>query len=204
MRALASRASSRIAPARVSRVQTSVRRPRAPARALEREENDREDDEAASSSSAPDASTPEWARDLVVNESGDLIVESTGLPLNEFGATRFDLYVRALRGEYDVAHETTERDAGEIFESIQQFPCKYTFQIVCLKTHADDEAFVRSCVATVVGEGGSALAAEVTIKERGHTGKWAAIWVSTFVFSAREVNERIAALKEDDRVRMCY
>lgn len=139
-----------------------------------------------------------------MNESGDLVVESTGLPLNEFGATRFDLYVRALRGEYDVAHETTERDAGEIFETIQQFPCKYTFQIVCLREHADDEAFVRACVATVVGEGGSALAAEVTVKERGHTGKWAAVWVNTFVFSAREVNERIAALKEDDRVRMCY
>lgn len=194
-------ASSRTAPARVPRVRTSARRPSPRARALEREENDDDDDEAVSSSSVD---TPEWARDLVVNEAGDLIVESTGLPLNEFGATRFDLYVRALRGEYDVKHETTERDAGEIFESIQQFPTKYTFQIVCLKEHADDEAFVRSCVATVVGEGGSALAAEVTIKERGHTGKWAAVWVSAFVFSAREVNERIAALKEDGRVRMCY
>ena len=146
------------------------------------------------------AGTPEWAKDLIIDESGDLVDATTGKPLNEFGATRFDLYVRALRGEYDVRHETTEKMNGEIFESIAQFPSKYTFQVSCRATDAGDAAFRAWVVNTVAGEAGEAKC-EVEVRPRGT--KFASIWVTCYVFSAREVNAIIDELKEDERVKMC-
>lgn len=40
---------------------------------------------------------------LVISEEGDLVDTKTGKVINEFGATRFDVAVRALRGELDPA-----------------------------------------------------------------------------------------------------
>jgi putative lipoic acid-binding regulatory protein len=146
------------------------------------------------------AYTPEWAKDLIIDERGDLVDATTGKPLNEFGATRFDLYVRALRGEYDVRHETTEKMNGEIYESIAQFPSKYTFQVSCRASDAADEAFKAWIVNTIAGDAGEAKC-EVEVRPRGT--KFASIWITCFVFSAREVNAIIDELKEDERVKMC-
>lgn len=146
------------------------------------------------------ACTPEWAKDLIIDERGDLVDATTGQPLNEFGATRFDLYVRALRGEYDVRHDTTEEMNGEIYESIAQFPSKYTFQVSCRAADAADEAFKAWIVNTIAGDAGEAKC-EVEVRPRGT--KFASIWVTCFVFSAREVNAIIDELKEDERVKMC-
>lgn len=143
--------------------------------------------------------TPEWAKDLVLNEDGDLVDTTTGKPLNEFGATRFDVYVRALRGEYDVP--STENDAGEIFESIQQFPCKYTFQIVVDAKDAQDATFTDGLIREITGQAGE-LKAEVVFKPRGK--KFTSIWVTCFVFSARETNEKIQAVKANSKVKMCF
>ncbi|OUS42246.1 hypothetical protein BE221DRAFT_142937 [Ostreococcus tauri] len=173
----------------------------------EKDYDDDVDDAPGTNDDFESVDTPAWAKDLTIDpETGDLIVESTGKPLNEFGATRFDLYVRALRGEYDAADsetQTEENSVGEIFETIQQFPCKYTYQVVCLKADVEDEGFVRSVVRRVVG-GDATVKAEVVIKDRGHTGKYAAIWASTWVYSAKEVNECILELKENPKVIMCY
>jgi hypothetical protein len=38
---------------------------------------------------------------LVISQEGDLVDTKTGKVINEFGATRFDVAVRALRGELD-------------------------------------------------------------------------------------------------------
>lgn len=143
--------------------------------------------------------TPEWAKDLVLNEDGDLVDTTTGKPLNEFGATRFDVYVRALRGEYDVP--STENDAGELFESIQTFPCKYTFQIVVDAKDAQDKTFTDGLIREITGQAGE-LKAEVVFKPRGK--KFVSIWVTCFVFSARETNEKIQAVKANSRVKMCF
>jgi hypothetical protein len=43
------------------------------------------------------------AAGLVISEEGDLVDTKTGKVINEFGATRFDVAVRALRGELDPA-----------------------------------------------------------------------------------------------------
>jgi hypothetical protein len=40
---------------------------------------------------------------LVISQEGDLVDTKTGKVINEFGATRFDVAVRALRGELDPA-----------------------------------------------------------------------------------------------------
>ncbi|PNW75570.1 hypothetical protein CHLRE_12g532000v5 [Chlamydomonas reinhardtii] len=48
------------------------------------------------------------------------------------GATRFDVAVRALRGELDPPEwvENTERSSGIILSALYQFPRMYTFQVV--------------------------------------------------------------------------
>jgi len=65
-----------------------------------------------------------------VNEAGDLVDATTGKAINEFGATRFDVAVRALRGELspEAWAEDHERAPGAIMERLMQFPCDYVFQ----------------------------------------------------------------------------
>ena len=73
---------------------------------------------------------PEGLRGLAVNEEGDLVDAATGKAINEFGATRFDVAVRALRGELspEAWDEDTERAPGAIMGRLLQFPCDYVFQ----------------------------------------------------------------------------
>lgn len=149
-----------------------------------------------------DAATPDWAKDLVLDERGDLIDAKTGEPLNEFGATRFDLYVRALRGEYDAPYDTSERDDGEIMETIQQFPAKYTYQVVTTTETASEEGFVSGLVEKIAGAAGEAKV-EVEVKPRGK--KYSSIWCTMFVFSAKEVSDTIREIKDyDARIKMCF
>ena len=183
-----SSSSSRVQSQRVSTVKHATRRIKS------KSKDDDDDDDVADG-----CFTPEWAKDLVLNEDGDLVDTTTGKPLNEFGATRFDVYVRALRGEYDVP--STEKDTGELFESIQQFPCKYTFQIVVDAKDAQDATFTDGLIREITGQAGE-LKAEVVFKPRGE--KFTSIWVTCFVFSARETNEKIQAVKANSRVKMCF
>lgn len=184
-----SSSSSRVQSQRVSTVKHPATR-----RIKSKSKDDDDDDDVADG-----CFTPEWAKDLVLNEDGDLVDTTTGKPLNEFGATRFDVYVRALRGEYDVP--STEKDTGELFESIQQFPCKYTFQIVVDAKDAQDATFTDGLIREITGQAGE-LKAEVVFKPRGE--KFTSIWVTCFVFSARETNEKIQAVKANSRVKMCF
>ena len=70
-------------------------------------------------SSEKDDDVPEWAKDLALDENGDLIDTKTGKALNEFGATRFDVAVRAMRGEYDPPGVSTEKE--EVLANLYQF-----------------------------------------------------------------------------------
>ncbi|GIL62753.1 hypothetical protein Vafri_16931 [Volvox africanus] len=71
-------------------------------------------------------------RDLHINEDGFLIDTKTGKVINEMGATRFDVAVRALRGELDPPSwvENSERTPGVILSALYQFPRSYLFQVV--------------------------------------------------------------------------
>lgn len=55
---------------------------------------------------------PEALKDLRITENGILIDEKTGKEVNEFGATRWDVAVRALRGELDPPQWQGREQAG--------------------------------------------------------------------------------------------
>ncbi len=61
-----------------------------------------------------------------------LVDEKTGEVINEYGATRFDVAVRAIRGEFDPppGSENAERTPGLLLDSLVQWPSVYDFQFV--------------------------------------------------------------------------
>ncbi|GFR44038.1 hypothetical protein Agub_g5198 [Astrephomene gubernaculifera] len=85
-----------------------------------------------SGSSSPQDDLPPELRDLAISEDGFLIDTKTGKMINEMGATRFDVAVRALRGELDPPDwvENSERTPGVILSALYQFPRPYIFQVV--------------------------------------------------------------------------
>ena len=66
----------------------------------------------------PEELIPDALKGLVLNEDGDLVDTKTGKVLNEFGATRFDVAVRAMRGEYDPIGASTEHEEGQIMDTL--------------------------------------------------------------------------------------
>lgn len=145
------------------------------------------------------------------DELTETIVDGSGKPLEELnaargtlnanGATRFDLAVRALRGEYDVP--STERDDGEIMDTLTSFPAKHVFQIATARSDAEDDAFVRDVAEAVRGNGAFALRVEeVNVKPRNK--KFSAIWVSAWVHSARDVREANARVRANGKVKFVF
>eukprot|EP01024_Parvocaulis_polyphysoides_P039655 TRINITY_DN3586_c3_g1_i3.p1 TRINITY_DN3586_c3_g1~~TRINITY_DN3586_c3_g1_i3.p1 ORF type:complete len:136 (+),score=9.66 TRINITY_DN3586_c3_g1_i3:98-505(+) len=69
---------------------------------------------------------PKELRDLKINKQGDLI-DSKGKIINEFGASRFDVAVRAMRGEFDPQQQqiNNEQSSGLLMESLVAFPRQY-------------------------------------------------------------------------------
>ncbi|KAF6262986.1 hypothetical protein COO60DRAFT_530732 [Scenedesmus sp. NREL 46B-D3] len=95
---------------------------------------------------------PKELQDLEISEEGDLIDRKTGKVINEFGATRFDVAVRALRGELDPAPwvENSERNPGVLMSKLINFPTAYTFQVVGKPTaDTSKNDFVQDMVATI-------------------------------------------------------
>ena len=83
---------------------------------------------------------------LSLSPEGELLDEA-GKRLNEFGATRFDVAVRAMRGEMtkhlDHSDDPDSEDnaTGRIASSLLLFPCRYTFTFVstALEIRSEDE-----------------------------------------------------------------
>lgn len=157
-----------------------------------------------STASAPDDDTPEWAKDLAIDENGDLIDTKTGKALNEFGATRFDVAVRAMRGEYDPPGVSTEMEQGQIYDTLTQFPTSYTFQASGKTSQLDEDgvAHVAGLIMEVCGCGVEET--KIEIKPRGSGGKFVSLWVTCTVHSATMVSEALAAVKADARVMTCW
>jgi len=67
-----------------------------------------------------------------LREDGLLIDGRTGEVINEYGATRFDVATRALRGEFDPPEgvPNTERNDGLLLDSLIKWPATYEFQFV--------------------------------------------------------------------------
>ncbi|PSC68065.1 lipoate regulatory [Micractinium conductrix] len=76
---------------------------------------------------------PPELQDLCISEDGQYLIDNkTGKVVNEFGATRFDVAVRAMRGEFDPPADlpNTERQQGLLLDSLTQWPAVYQFQLV--------------------------------------------------------------------------
>eukprot|EP00882_Tetradesmus_deserticola_P017115 GHRQ01018317.1.p1 GENE.GHRQ01018317.1~~GHRQ01018317.1.p1 ORF type:complete len:189 (+),score=42.57 GHRQ01018317.1:304-870(+) len=95
---------------------------------------------------------PKELQDLEISDEGDLFDKKTGKVINEFGATRFDVAVRALRGELDPAPwvDDTERNPGVLMSKLINFPTAYTFQVVGKPAvDSSKDNFVRDMVETI-------------------------------------------------------
>lgn len=88
---------------------------------------------------------------LKVNDDGDLIDAKTGEVINEYGATRFDVATRALRGDFDPPPtvENTERNNGLLMDSLIKWPATYDFQFVLRTEGSSEEALVEEMRAVV-------------------------------------------------------
>tara|TARA_B100001758_G_C18403166_1_gene610301 strand:+ start:147 stop:653 length:507 start_codon:yes stop_codon:yes gene_type:complete len=152
----------------------------------------------------PEELIPDALKGLVLNEDGDLVDTKTGKVLNEFGATRFDVAVRAMRGEYDPIGASTEHEEGQIMDTITQFPTDYTFQVSGRKEDLGQDSALNDLCSVIGHACGCEISREtqVEIKERGSSGKFLSVWVTCRVYSAFMVNETLRQVKEDERVMM--
>ena len=153
-------------------------------------------------SSENDDDVPEWAKDLALDENGDLIDTKTGKALNEFGATRFDVAVRAMRGEYDPPGVSTEKEEGQIFDMLTQFPSKYTFQASGRAADLDDDGVAHVAGLLMEVCGSPVAETKIEIKPRGK--KFVSLWVTCTVYSGDMVTEALRVAKADARVMTCW
>lgn len=143
-----------------------------------------------------------YQQGLELNDKGDLIDSKTGKALNDFGATRFDLAVRAMRGEYDPVGVSTETEEGQIYDTLTQFPSDYTFQAAGKSVNLTEDAIrdIQRKIGSVCGC--EIVPAQVEIKERGSSGKFISVWITCTVHSGKMVQEVLRELGADDRVMM--
>mmetsp|Transcript_38572 Transcript_38572/g.83880 ORF Transcript_38572/g.83880 Transcript_38572/m.83880 type:complete len:249 (-) Transcript_38572:73-819(-) len=142
---------------------------------------------------------------LKLDDKGDLIDEKTGKALNDFGATRFDVAVRAMRGDIGgkfTGEESTEQQTGQILESLVRFPAPYTFQVVGKAS----EGFAQDMMQIVSDATGVPVAEflPLTVKERGKGGKFLSLGITVVLQSAAQVQDVYEELGKDDRVMMKY
>jgi hypothetical protein len=152
--------------------------------------------------SSGDDDVPDWAKDLALDENGDLIDTKTGKALNDFGATRFDVAVRAMRGEYDPPGVSTEKEEGQMFDMLTQFPTTYTFQASGKVADLDDDGVAH--IAGLIMEvcGCPVDQTKIEIKPRGK--KFVSLWVTCTVHSGQMVIDALRVAKEDKRVMTCW
>ncbi|KAH7623947.1 putative LanC-like protein 3 [Nannochloris sp. 'desiccata'] len=142
-------------------------------------------------------------QDLKITDQGLLIDEKTGEVINEYGATRFDIKMAALNGQFQPppSVQDTERSTGLILDSLMHWPATYDFQFV-LKT-AQGEA--TSSPAEILEEMrvlvGRICSKEIevsvcSVKER-KGGKYVSVTVPAVV-NGPEVIQRVFDTLEED------
>ena len=140
----------------------------------------------------------------------ELLDVKTGKPLDDFEelqrkqqkASRFDIAVRAMRGEFTKARGKTEGEVyGEIMDTLTRYPIVYTFQASAKVSEAHDVLRVRQQIKETVETRCQREAIEVEIKPRGK--KFHSFWVKISVLDSREVSECIDLLKDLDDVVTC-
>jgi hypothetical protein len=96
---------------------------------------------------------PEALRGLQISKEGDLVDTKTGKVINEFGATRFDVAVRALRGELDPAPWVEVRACLTVCGGVAAVPVTHMppQHGPCLRCVPRTAASARACVAPTAG-----------------------------------------------------
>eukprot|EP00775_Hariotina_reticulata_P004110 gene4110-4356_t len=150
---------------------------------------------------------PQELQGLEISEDGFLIDTKTGKVINEFGATRFDVAVRALRGELDPPQwvDNSERNPGVLLGRLMSFPTSYTFQVVG-KVTADSpkNQFVSDMVSIVAQVCEAEIKeADVTVQER-LGGKFVSISMQVLVRAPEIVQLVYEAIGKDSRVKMKF
>ena len=140
----------------------------------------------------------------------ELLDVKTGKPLDDFEemqrkqqeASRFDIAVRAMRGEFTKARGKTEGEVyGEIMDTLTNYPIVYTFQASAKVSEEHDVLRVRQQIKETVENRCNREAIEVEIKPRGK--KFPSFWVKISVSDSSEVSECIDLLKNLDDVVTC-
>jgi len=140
----------------------------------------------------------------------ELLDVKTGKPLDDFEemqkkqqeATRFDIAVRAMRGEFTKAKGKTEGEVyGEIMDTLTNYPVVYTFQASAKVSEEHDVLRLRRQIKETVETRCKREAIEVEIKPRGK--KFHSFWVKISVSDSCEVSECIDLLKNLHEVVTC-
>jgi hypothetical protein len=144
---------------------------------------------------------------LKINENGLLIDEKTGEVINEYGATRFDLKLAALNGQFQPPPNIpdTERSTGLILDSLMHWPNSYDFQFVLKTTPKEGETTRLRSPAEILDEMrvlvGKVCSTEIdvsvcSVKER-KGGKYVSLTIPAMV-NGPEIIQRVFDTLETD------
>ncbi|KAI3426499.1 hypothetical protein D9Q98_008864 [Chlorella vulgaris] len=165
---------------------------------------------------------PPELQGLSVSEDGQHLIDSkTGKVVNDLGATRFDVAVRAMRGDFDPpSWETnTERSSGLLLDSLTHFPSTYEFNLVIKRPQptsagggADSSSTQQQSPEALLERYRSAVAeacaadialADCTVKER-LGGKFVSLSIPATVQAAQVVEIVLQSFDNDPLVMMKY
>lgn len=126
--------------------------------------------------------------------------------INEFGATRFDVAVRAIRGEFDPAKnvENTERTAGILLDSLIKWPAVYTFNIVLRTEGAPKDQLVVEMVSLVNKECQTTVDEKDIVMNERMGGKYLSLQIPALVRAPELIQKVYHGLEGDTRIVMKY
>ena len=143
---------------------------------------------------------------LKLTEDGLLIDEKTGEVINEYGATRFDVAVRALQGDFDPPPtvENTERSSGIILDSLLKWPAVYEFQFVLNTNGAVPASLLEEMRAIVAKVCQWEVSPDVCSYKERKGGKFVSLCIPATVRYPELIQKVFQAVEKDDRIIMKY
>ena len=149
--------------------------------------------------------------DLKITEQGLLIDEKTGEVINEYGATRFDIKMAALNGQFQPPPtvEDTERSTGLILDSLMHWPATYDFQFVLKTQGTSSPAEILEEMRVVVGKVcAKEIDASTCVAKERKGGKYVSITVPAVVNGPEVIQRVFDTLEKDEtfkgRILMKY
>ncbi|GAQ84029.1 hypothetical protein KFL_001730220 [Klebsormidium nitens] len=123
------------------------------------------------------------------------------------GGSRFDVAVRAMKGDFDPPKASEDTEKRSLLEALVQFPSFYTFSIVGkveTTSKAPGKVFTKDTLETVERICGTKLATgHYSVREKAG-GKYISMRITTLVQSADLVKATYDELLKDPRVIMAY